>query len=197
MILKNQRHVMIMNHIRPPHREYNSYQIDIDYSNVLFKDIDMICHLDDNNGIGKPPDKLHERTMSKQERNKRLIADKHSAHEGIGIGDNIDPQGDFAFITFDMHRFVADTYDDDNDDDDEEDDNRIDDNDDVNALEEGEEEEKEEEEEEEEEVQTKMMRIRSTRSASAHQRIVNGAPVPALRVVVLLETFVLNTTKME
>jgi hypothetical protein len=35
--------------ICPPHGEYNAYQIDIDYSNDLFKDIDMICHLDDNN----------------------------------------------------------------------------------------------------------------------------------------------------
>jgi hypothetical protein len=132
--------------IRPPRGEYDSYQIDINYSNVLFKDIEMICDLDDIISIGKPPDKLHERTKSKQERNERLISDKHSAHEGIGIGDNIDRQGDIAFMTFDMHRFVVDTYDDDNGDDDEEDDNRTDGNnidDDVDALEE----EKEEEEE--------------------------------------------------
>jgi hypothetical protein len=74
----------------------------------------MICHLDDNNGISKPPDKIHERTKSKKERNEQLIADKHGAHEGIGIGDKIDPQGDIAFMTFDMHRFIVDTYDDDN-----------------------------------------------------------------------------------
>jgi hypothetical protein len=42
-----------------------------------------------------------------------------------------------------------------------------------------------------------MMRICSTRSASAHQIVVNGAPVPTIRVVVLLETFVPNTTKMK
>jgi hypothetical protein len=42
-----------------------------------------------------------------------------------------------------------------------------------------------------------MMRIRSTRSASAHQIVVNGAPVPAVTVVVLLEKFVLNTTNMK
>jgi hypothetical protein len=55
-----------------------------------------------------------------------LISDKHGAHEGIRIGDNIDPQGDIALMTFDMHRFVVDIYDDDNGDDDEDDDNRID-----------------------------------------------------------------------
>jgi hypothetical protein len=59
--------------ICPPHGEYGAYQIDIDYSNVLFKDVDMIGHLDDNNGVRKPPDKIHERTKSKQERNERLI----------------------------------------------------------------------------------------------------------------------------
>jgi hypothetical protein len=48
--------------IRPPHGEYDAYQIDIDYSNVSFKDIDMIGHLDDNNGVRKPPGKIHERT---------------------------------------------------------------------------------------------------------------------------------------
>jgi hypothetical protein len=37
--------------IRPPHGEYDAYQIDIDYSNILFKDIDIIRHLDDNNGV--------------------------------------------------------------------------------------------------------------------------------------------------
>jgi hypothetical protein len=55
--------------IRPPHQEYDAYQIDIDYSNALFKDIDMICHLDDNNRVGKPPDKIHECTKSKQDCN--------------------------------------------------------------------------------------------------------------------------------
>jgi hypothetical protein len=39
--------------IRPLHEEYDAYQIDIDYSNVLFKNIDMIGHLDDNNGVKK------------------------------------------------------------------------------------------------------------------------------------------------
>jgi hypothetical protein len=43
----------------------------------------------------------------------------------------------------------------------------------------------------------KMMIIRSPRSASAHQIVVKGAPVPSVGVVVLLETFVLNTAKME
>jgi hypothetical protein len=52
--------------MRPLHGEYDAYQIDIDYSNVLFKDIDRICHLDDNNGAGKPPNKIHEHTKSKQ-----------------------------------------------------------------------------------------------------------------------------------
>jgi hypothetical protein len=52
-----------------PHGEYDAYQIDIDYSNVSFKDIDMIGHLDDKNGVRKLPDKIHERTKSKQERN--------------------------------------------------------------------------------------------------------------------------------
>jgi hypothetical protein len=42
-----------------------------------------------------------------------------------------------------------------------------------------------------------MMRIRSTRSASAHQIVVNGAPVLTVMVVVLLETFAPNATKME
>jgi hypothetical protein len=55
--------------IFPPHGEHDAYQIDIDYSNVSFKDIDMIGHLDDNNGVRTPPDKIHERTKSKQERN--------------------------------------------------------------------------------------------------------------------------------
>jgi hypothetical protein len=55
--------------ICPPHGEYNAYQIVIDYSSVLFKDIDMIGHLNDNNGVRKPPDKILERTKSKQKRN--------------------------------------------------------------------------------------------------------------------------------
>jgi hypothetical protein len=42
-----------------------------------------------------------------------------------------------------------------------------------------------------------MMRICSTRSASAHQIVVNGAPVPTVRVVVLLKTFVPNAAKIE
>jgi hypothetical protein len=95
--------------IRPPHQESDSYQIYIDYLNVSFKDIDIIDHLDDNNGVKKPPAKIHERTKSKQERNERLIADKHGDHEGLSIGNNINPQGDNAFMTFDMHRFVGDT----------------------------------------------------------------------------------------
>jgi hypothetical protein len=50
--------------IRPLHGEYDAYQIDIDYSSVSFKDIDMICYLGDNNSVRKPPEKLHERTKS-------------------------------------------------------------------------------------------------------------------------------------
>jgi hypothetical protein len=133
----------------------------------LFKDIDMICHLDDNNRVGKPPDKIHERTKSKQERNERLIAGKHGSHEGLSIGNNSDPQGVIAFMTGDMHRFVGDTYYDDNGDDDGDDNNFIDGNDiddDVDTLddeedeerEEAEEEDEEEEEEEEEEEGTKI-----------------------------------------
>jgi hypothetical protein len=113
MVMKNKRRMMIMNHPSSA-RAYDGSQIYIDYSIFLFKDIDMICHVDDNNGVGKPPDKLHECIKSKQERNERLIVDKHGAHEGIDIGNNIDLQGDIAFMTFDMHRFVVDTYDDDN-----------------------------------------------------------------------------------
>jgi hypothetical protein len=138
--------------IRPLHGEYDAYQIDIDYWNVSFNDIDMIGHLDDNNGVRKPPDKIHERTKSKQESPKRLIAGKHCDHEALGIGKNSDPQSDTAFMTFDMHRFVGDTYDDDNGDDDEDDDNPIDDNDiddDVDTLDDEEDEEGEGEEEEE------------------------------------------------
>jgi hypothetical protein len=89
----------------------------------------MICHLDDNNGVRKPPDKIHERTKSKQERHERLIAGMHGSHEGLSIGNNSDPQGVTAFMTLDMHRFVGDNYDDDNGDDGEDDDNRIDGND--------------------------------------------------------------------
>jgi hypothetical protein len=58
-----------------------------------------------------------------------LIAGKHGDHKSIGIGNNSDPQSAIAFMTFDMHRFVGDTYDDDNGDDGEDDANRIDDND--------------------------------------------------------------------
>jgi hypothetical protein len=42
----------------------------------------------------KPPDKTYERTKSKQERKERLISGKHGDHEGIGIGNNSNPQGD-------------------------------------------------------------------------------------------------------
>jgi hypothetical protein len=42
--------------IRPPHRESDAYQIYIDHSRVSFEDIDLIGHLDDNNGVRKPPD---------------------------------------------------------------------------------------------------------------------------------------------
>jgi hypothetical protein len=115
--------------ICPPHGEYDAYQIDIDYSNVSFKDIDMIGHLADSNGGRKPLDKIHERTKAKQERNEQLIADKHGYHEGLGIGNNSDPQSDFALLNFDKHRFVGDTYDDDDGDNDEDDDNHIDGND--------------------------------------------------------------------
>jgi hypothetical protein len=52
--------------ICPPHRKHDAYQIDIDHSNITLKDINMIGHLDDNNGVRKPPDKIHERTKSKQ-----------------------------------------------------------------------------------------------------------------------------------
>jgi hypothetical protein len=55
----------------------------------------------------------------------------------LGIGHNSDPQSDIAFMTFNMHRFVDDTYDDNDGDDDEDDDNPIDGNDiddDVDAL---------------------------------------------------------------
>jgi hypothetical protein len=140
--------------IRPQHGEYDAYQIDIDYSNISFKDIDMIGHLDDNNGVRKPPDKIHERTKSKQERSERFIAGKHGDHEGHSVGNNSDPQGDNAFMTFNMHRFVGDTYDDDDRDDDEDDDNPISGNDiddDFDTLDDEEDEEREEEEEEEEE----------------------------------------------
>jgi hypothetical protein len=140
--------------IRPPHGEYDPYQIDIDYSNVLFKDIDMICHLGDNNGVRKPPDKLHERIKSKQDRNDRLIAGKHDAHKGLGIGHNSDPQGDIAFMTFNMNQFVGDTYDDDDGDNDEDDDNPIDGNDiddNVDALDDADDDDDDEEEDKEEE----------------------------------------------
>jgi hypothetical protein len=86
-----------------------------------------------------------------------------------------------------MHCFVVDTYDDDNRDDDEDDVNRIDGNDidhDVDTL-----------DEEEVEEGTKMMRICSTSSASAHQIV--GALIPTVRVLVLLEKLVPNATKME
>jgi hypothetical protein len=178
--------------IRPPHGEYDAYQIDINYSNVSFKDIDMIGHLDDNNGVGKPPDKIHERTKSKQERNERLIAGKHGDHKGLHFGNNSDPQGDNAFMAYDKHRFVGDTYDNDIGDGDEDDDNSIDGNDiddDLDTLDDEEEEKGEDHEivveEEEGRKKGKMMRICSTRSASAHQIVVNGAPVPTVWVVVL------------
>jgi hypothetical protein len=71
--------------------------------------------------------------MSVPSQNRNVINDffagKHGAHKGLGIGNKSDPQGDTAFMTFDMHRFVGDTYDDDNGDDDEDDDNCIDGND--------------------------------------------------------------------
>jgi hypothetical protein len=86
--------------IRPPQGEYDTYQIDIDYSNVSFKDIDMIGHLDDNNGVRKPPDKIYERTKSKKERNKRLIAGKNVDHERLSFGNNRDPQGRYCFHDF-------------------------------------------------------------------------------------------------
>jgi hypothetical protein len=109
----------------------------------------MIGHLDDNNRVRKPPNKIHERTKSKQERNERLIAGKYAYHEGLGISNNSDPQGDIAFMTFDMYRFVGDTYDSDNGDDDEDDDNRIDGNDiddDIDTLDDDDDDEEEEEE---------------------------------------------------
>jgi hypothetical protein len=95
--------------IRHPHRDYDAYQIDIDYLNVSLKYIDMIGHFDDSNGVCKPPDKIHERTKAKQERNERLIADKHGDHEGLGIGSNSDPQSVFSFMTLDKHLFFVDT----------------------------------------------------------------------------------------
>jgi hypothetical protein len=89
----------------------------------------MIRHLDDNNGVRKPPAKIHERTKSKQECRELLIAGKHGDHEGLSFGNESDPQGDIAFMTSDMHHFVCDTYDDGNGDDDEDGDNRVDGND--------------------------------------------------------------------
>jgi hypothetical protein len=47
------------------------------------------------------------------------------------------------------------------------------------------------------EEEGKLMRICIKGSASAHQIVVNGAPVLTVRVVVLLETFVPNATKIE
>jgi hypothetical protein len=75
--------------ICPPHVEYDAYPIDVDYSNVSFKYINMIGHFDDKNGVNKPPDKIHERTKSKQECNERLIAGKHGDREVLGIGVNL------------------------------------------------------------------------------------------------------------
>jgi hypothetical protein len=89
--------------IRPPYGEYDAYQIDIDYLNVSLKYINMIGRFDDNNGVRKPPDKIHERTKSKQERNERLIAGNHGAHKGLSIGNNSNLQGDIVFMTLDMH----------------------------------------------------------------------------------------------
>jgi hypothetical protein len=57
-----------------------------------------------------------------------LNAGKHGDHEGLGIGNNSDPQSNTASLTFEMHLFVVDNYDDDNREDDEDDDNRIDGN---------------------------------------------------------------------
>jgi hypothetical protein len=42
-----------------------------------------------------------------------LIAGKHGDNKGLGIDNNSDPQGDIAFMNFDMQRFVGDAYDDD------------------------------------------------------------------------------------
>jgi hypothetical protein len=50
--------------ICPPHREYVTYQIDIDYSNVSFKDIDMIGNLDDRNGVRNLPPSQNRNAMS-------------------------------------------------------------------------------------------------------------------------------------
>jgi hypothetical protein len=54
----------------------------------------------------------------------RLIAGKHGDHERLSFGNNSDPQGDNAFMSYDKHRY---TYDDNDGDDD--DDNPIDGND--------------------------------------------------------------------
>jgi hypothetical protein len=138
--------------IRPPYGEYDAYTIYIDHSNVSLEYIDMIGLLDDNNGVRKPPDKIDELTKSIQERHERLIAGKHGDHERLDIGHNSDPEGDIAFMIFNMHRFIGDTYDDDDRDDDEYDDNPIDGNDiddDVDTLDDEEDEEEEDDEEEE------------------------------------------------
>jgi hypothetical protein len=127
-----------------------------------------------------------------------LIAGKHGSHENLSIGNNSDPQGVIAFMTFDMHRFVGETYDDDNGDDDENNDNCIDgsdSDDDVDTLDDAEDEEGEKEEEEEEE--TKDDENTQHKKRIIHQIVMNGAPVLTVRVVVLLETFVPNATKME
>jgi hypothetical protein len=80
-----------------------------------------------------------------------LIAGKHGDNEGLSIDNNSDTQGDNDFMTFNMHRFFGDTFDDDDGDDDEDDENPIDGSDiddDVDTLDDEEDEEGEEEEEE-------------------------------------------------
>jgi hypothetical protein len=57
--------------ICPPHGDYDAYQIDIDYSNVLFKDIDMICNLDYKKVLGS----LQTRYMSVPSQNRIVMND--------------------------------------------------------------------------------------------------------------------------
>ena len=114
--------------IRNPNGEYDLYRENTIISNVVVDEIDTTRHLDEGKGAGKLPYKLRERNRSRQEHNKRLIADTFDFHESAGHGSNGDPQVDFGLMLFDMHHIFDETYDDENGGDDDDVDKDVDDN---------------------------------------------------------------------
>ena len=83
---------------RNPNVEYDPDYEDINIPNVLFDVIDMINHLDETNGDGKPPYKLRAPQV-RTGTQRALIADSFGIPESNENGSHGDSQGDVVLMS--------------------------------------------------------------------------------------------------